>query len=405
MGEASARLLVAGAARPDRLDALNLLGLLIDHADPEGLVRLPFETLSGEFGVEAGRGRELLEALMAVGVVRAVGDGVAVGGTPPVHAGAFRLSGYLANVATVLDPPAGSGPPAPAEPAVGAPPIPVLRGRRGASHPLAARVLPRALVGVAAALAVVWSTASPSGEPTAVRTGDGSSVPTGRAPWAVTPTTVTAGQAMAPVGDDPSPPPASPVAPVTPAVPTREGNRTDAGRPEPAPGAPESPDEASSTSPPPGRPLTPGTPPARPAPRTPAPPRAPGPVVPPPEEPGSRCPVGTPGAEVLDVRLLPAVGPGLLTVLAEPGVEVRGTLGNPTDADLVVRSFEVRVGEVESAPRVAGSPAPLPVPAGGSAEWRVVLPPEVGFPHLGLVEVRILDWSWTDPVLNAICLS
>jgi hypothetical protein len=108
---------------------------------------------------------------------------------------------------------------------------------------------------------------------------------------------------------------------------------------------------------------------------------------------------------VIEVRLLPAVASSLLDDLSEPGVEVRGTLRNPADADLVVRSFEIRVGGPDPRPSVPGSPAPLPVPAGGVAEWRVVLPLGFGFPSLGLVEVDILDWSWTDPVLNAICLS
>ncbi len=113
---------------------------------------------------------------------------------------------------------------------------------------------------------------------------------------------------------------------------------------------------------------------------------------------------------MVDTRLLPATTRGLLQVVAEPGIEVRGTLRNPSAADIVVRDFEVRSGEGDAALTIAGTPTPMAVPAGGVAGWRVILPPGAELPVLSLVDpspvkVEVLNWSWSDPVLSSRCPS
>lgn len=410
VGTASARLLASGRARRDRLEALNLLGLLIDHADADDVVRLPLSVLAGEFGVAGDRGKELLEALVAVEVVHDLGEGIVVGCSSPANMSGFRLSRYLTNVATVLD----NHGDARAESAKILPsPVPLAPlTRRGRRRDLGRAVLPRVLAGAAAAFVVMWSSAAPSGESTPVRTVAGASSSTGRAPWATTPPPPVATSLSAPAADRTATPGAPPSAPALPPAPVQGVEPGPSSTPfdERASGQdrPFSPPDGDSEDP--DQPL-PAPDLASPRPRSPRPGRsAPlqgdpsGPPVPSragtPGGSGSSCPAGRPEAMVVEHRLLPGVARGLLDVVAEPGTEVRGTMDNPTGEDLVVGTFEIVVGA-----GIAGSPSPLAVPAGTVVAWRVELPSGMALPATSVVEVRILDWSWSDPVVEALCPS
>ncbi len=413
VGTASARLLVSGVARRDRLEALSLLGLLVDHADADGRLRLPFETLAGEFGVAPARGRELLAALMAVEVVDSIGEMVVVASTSPAHVGGFRLTGFLANVATVLDDrsserrtsPRGGGRTVLPDPG------PAQR-RRGRGESNRSRVLQRVLAGAGAAFVVMWATASPSGEPSSVRTVAGAPSSTGRAPWATTPSTVATDHALALVEDGPTP---SPTGPAAPSVLPRSTQGGDATAGAGAEGAPDrSSDNAPPTSPGPdalASEVLSDPPLARPSPRPgprlgPDPSSAPGPgSVSAGEDGQGGCPAGAPEAIVVDSRLVPAASRSLLDVMAEASVEVRGTVTNPSEADLVVRDLDVSAGEDDAGVTIADVATPLAVPSGGVAEWRVVLPPGAELPVPSVVEAHVLDWSWSDPVLESRCPS
>ncbi len=273
------------------------------------------------------------------------------------------------------------------------------------SRPGAHRALPRLLAGVAAAFAVMWATAAPSGEPTSVRTVGGASAPSGWAPWA---TTTTAPAATA----DGSAPAGGP-APVEPSgPPTLAAGPTSGQAARPGPGATSGalpapgPLERSGTPPAAARP-DPGPDPAGdragpgPAPRPPSPGAPPDPSLRP-------CPGGAPEAVVSERRALPGATRGLLDGVepeVEPEVEVRGTITNPSDDDLVVRSYEIVVDDGDAEVRVPGSPAPLAVPAGGAGHWRVTVPGSPDVDTSPVVEVRLLDWAWSDPAIDARCPS
>lgn len=403
VGTASARLLASGTARGDRLAALNLLGLLVDHADADDIVRLPLRMLAGEFGVPLERGNALLQLLVAVEVVHDAGDGVMVGCSSPPNAGGLRLSRYLTNVATVLDVNAQGDD-------LSLPRAPRRAGRRGQRQRIDRKALPRVLAGAAAAVVVMWASAASSGVPTSVHTLAGEASPTGRAPWATTPTPSTAPGPGSSPADAPDPFPGG-----TPSPPGPESvELPDASSPpvvdpaKPAPGRSSDPrvsDDNGSRRPSltPG-PSSPG--PARsrsgsaPLPRRHEPSVSPPVTVNAPGDGGSSCPSGAPAASVVESRLLPGVARGLFEVVGEPDAEVHGTMTNPTEADLVVRAFEIGVDA-----GIPGAPAPLVVRAGEVVRWRVELPSGTALPVPSTVEVQILDWSWSDPVLDALCPS
>lgn len=99
VGTASVRLLRAGIPRQERLDALRLLGLLGDHADRSGRVRLRLEVLAGEFAIPEAVAARSLRHLVTIDVVRLLGGELIVAGVePPVHGG-LRLAEFLDQVA------------------------------------------------------------------------------------------------------------------------------------------------------------------------------------------------------------------------------------------------------------------------------------------------------------------
>jgi len=207
VGIASARLLSTCADRAERLAALSLLGLLLDHADEAGRIRLPLDALARELDVEHDRAVRLLQHLVVVEAVHAEGDAVVVVGN---HSGGSALapSRFLANLMTVLErEPAGSAPghTGPVRKATGAWTQPEPRSRR------------RFLVALGVGVAAMALATAPSGDPvTSLRSVSAPEAPTGRAPWATavpapTPTTLVTGEGpvanaeLGPAGiDDPA---------------------------------------------------------------------------------------------------------------------------------------------------------------------------------------------------------
>ncbi|HUF32510.1 MAG TPA: hypothetical protein VMN58_04785 [Acidimicrobiales bacterium] len=99
VGTASVRLLRAGVSRPERLEALRLLGILGGHADGSGRVRLRLEVLAGEFAIPEAVAARSLRHLVTGDVVRLLGGDLVVAGVePPVHGG-LRLADFLDHVA------------------------------------------------------------------------------------------------------------------------------------------------------------------------------------------------------------------------------------------------------------------------------------------------------------------
>ena len=96
VGTASARLLALGLPRHARFDALRLLGLLSDHTDREGRVRLPFDLLVAEFDLDPVSAERALFELEAVGVVRRQGTSLTLAAREPERPGGLRLADFLA---------------------------------------------------------------------------------------------------------------------------------------------------------------------------------------------------------------------------------------------------------------------------------------------------------------------
>ncbi|MBW3579420.1 MAG: hypothetical protein KY431_00085 [Actinobacteria bacterium] len=426
IGTASARLLAAGVSRRDRLDALSLLGLLGDHADHEGLVRLPLSTLAGEFSMPVARADRLLSTLVEVGAVASTDEGLVVVAWQPSGAEGLRLAAFLANVATVFDQDRSNDD----EPETGADvvaitaPATVRAGNRAsrAREPLVA-----ALIAVAAAL--VATLAPSSGSLTGLRTVTSSPVPPvlsdrGATPAGPAETTPSAGAAApspagspwarpAPMlGDLPgevAPPEASPAVRPTSAVPSPPG----VSGPLPAAGVELAPGSDRLGSPPPpvpSGPLAPTPPGAMRAPtgRSTAAPATPSeaPASAPPVAPSVVCPaVEVPFALVESTLVRPGALDALTGLRVPAVMEVRGTLVNPSGADVVIGLLEVEVRLGEGPIAVFGSPLPRPVPAGGTEAWRVTVtvPPGASEDEPGVAEARVLRWSWLDDEVSKAC--
>ncbi|HEV2768330.1 MAG TPA: hypothetical protein VGV63_11575 [Acidimicrobiales bacterium] len=419
----SARLLAAGTPRRERLEALSLLGLLFDHADAGGRVRVPLDDLAGEFDLPRAQVEAALDALVRVGVVGRDADGVVLSGPHPPLAGSLRLSAFLANVAAVLDDQH-------AEPVPPAPPrSPVLLADASASPRAGGRrrqrrVGPRqpALAALALTGVVLLATLGPPSEPpTRLRNVDGP-------PAAATPLSAPAPQRPAlrtnpwvswPVS---SPPAAAGQEPVA-----GEGQPSSGGEGQPSPGAERQAADASTV---PGeeqrrsddkRPAATETEatagpedatarrrgPAG-AQNAPQGPRAGAPAPPSRAEsaPPVRCPAGAPQIVVDDaavrragIDVVPALGVPTTSV-----TEVRGTLTNPTPATAVVRAFEVVLGSGASAVAVAGPPGPVVLAPGGRQEWTVRTPSSAEPGTAPAVEgARIVDWGWQEAELVRAC--
>ena len=396
IGTASARLLSTCPDRGDRLAALSLLGLLLDHADEAGRIRLPFDTLAGELDIEPERVVRLLQRLLAVEAVRTEGAAVVVVGSHPNDAPLLRPSRFLANLAAVLErepSPALSGPAGEFPRTAGAA---VLRARPASRR--------RVLVALGVGLAAMVLTTTPSGDPrTELRsiTAPADS----RAPGAARPAprNTTAPAPAVPGADGPrhEDPRLAPQDEVPPASGTADRSRAGSGQAQPQRGD--------------GlirRPVIP-RPPAMPTPRPPGgnvavpAPERPRPVAPPPTirpdppatvpDPGITCPSGTPEAVVSATEMLVDWPGSVFEPVGEQVLLVTGTVSNTTEAAVTIESIEVGTGDGPD--RVVGpaGPVPLTIGPGGVAEWEARL-------HLGqlpvadpLTDVRVVGWSWTDP--------
>lgn len=408
VGTASARLLSTGVARCDRLAALSLLGLLLDHADEAGRIRLPLDALAGELEVEVDRAVRLLQHLVAVEAVHAEAGAVVVVGHHS-QGGDMAPSRFLANLMTVLErDPVASGP-------QHSGPARRMTGARHQSEPGTRR---RALVALSVGLAAMALTTAPSGEPvTSLRTVSAPSAPTGRPPWATlvpTPTSSTlitgevltgevlTGEGLAAddepgrAGDDDSgrggvSAPGEEASEV--AGEPGAGNAGDAR----APGRSELSPPPLRTSP--ERPSTGSSPPGPP----PAP--APGdrPATPP--VAGITCPVGGPEANVSGTVLLGAGPSNALDLAGERTLQVSGTVVNTSEAALTVTAVEVGAGQGADRRVEATGTVPVAIPPGGTATWEVRLLAGVSSATEPGMDVRVTDWSWVDPGFAAACAS
>lgn len=405
IGTASARLLSTCADRGERLAALSLLGLLLDHADEAGRVRLPLDSLARELDVEVDRTVRLLQHLVSVEAVHAQGDAVMVTGT---HAGDATLAPYrfLANLMTVLErEPAGSTPSRSA---------PMGRTAGAVARHDARRHRFRIALGVA--LAAMAVATAPSGDPaTSLRTVAAPSAPDGRAPWATVATTTTTPASTALASED---------APVT----TDDPSASEDDAPERSPGpeprdtTPETttdqqsqaiPDPSGTQRPTPGRvqPSPPDPPrsvdgaPTQPLPT--GPPKAstlPDPPTPP--DQGEACPLRPPQATVSSIEMVGAGPSNALDVIGERMVSVRGTVVNAADdAAITVSTVEVQAGLGTDRVVALVSPVPIAIPPGGTATWETTLMAKPAAPLLALVDASVTDWSWSDPDVAAGCPS
>lgn len=401
IGTASARLLSTCPDRGDRLAALSLLGLLLDHADEVGRIRLPLDTLARELDVEPERVVRLLQRLLAVEAVRTEGDAVVVVGSHPSDAPLLRPSRFLANLAAVLErepSPASSGP---------AGEFPRTTG----AIALRTRTAPRrrVLVGLGVGLAAMVLTTTPSGDPrTELRSVTAPADSPGRAPWATRPappntaaSTPAATVSDRPQFEDPRPSPGEEAQPASGAG-DRGGVGSGQAQPQRSGGdglvrRPAIPRPPAMPSPRPPRGVAEPVP-ERPRPVSPAPTIRPDPPAAIPDS-GSTCPSGFPEAVVSASEMLVDWPGSVFEPVGEQVLLVTGTVSNTTEAAVTIESIEVGTGDGPD--RVVGpaGPVPLTIGPGGVAEWEARL-------FLGLLpvadpltDVRVVEWSWTGPDL------
>lgn len=393
IGTASARLLTTCPDRLDRLAALSLLGLLLDHADEAGRVRLPLDTLAQELEVEPERAVRLLQRLLAVEAVHSEGDAVVVAGGHPASGHPMRPSRFLANLMAVLereytvpapnrvhDAATGGGVPRP--------------------RPKSTR---RALVAVGVGLAVMTLATAPSGDPGASLRTVAPPAPSGRAPWATDPAqTNTPGSTVdvsgeQATGTDDRRAPGDDVAGASPA-PGPVG--ADAGPSRPLEGTDEDGrvPRPQRQGPYPRTPSgdTPGPIPSRPVPAS-------LPTRPAPSDRQRTCPPVVPELVVTGTSLL-ATGPrSVLDVIGEPVLQVTGTVANTSDEVVTIEAIEIRAGEAPDQAIGSVLTVPLFISPGGTASWEARLPAGPGIPVEPPVDARIVAWSWTDPDLADAC--
>lgn len=402
IGTASARLLSTCADRGERLAALSLLGLLLDHADEAGRVRLPLDSLARELDVEVDHAVRLLQHLVSVEAVHAQGDAVVVAGT---HAGDATLapSRFLANLMTVLE----------REPASSTPSRSAPMGRSTGAVARHDARRHRVLIALGVVLAAMAMATAPSGDPaTSLRTVAAPSAPDGRAPWAtVATTTPPASTALA--GED---------APVTTDDPSAPGDDAPGRSPGPEPGdtTPETtteqpqaiPDPSGTQRPAPGRvqpsppdpPRSVDGPPTQPLPT--GPPKASTPPDPPtPPDQGEACPLRLPEATVSSIEMVGAGPSNALDVTGERMMLVRGTVVNAADAAITVSTVEVQAGVGTDRVVALVSPVPIAIPPGGMAAWETTLMANPAARVSAVVDASVTDWSWSDPDVAAGCPS
>lgn len=416
IGIASARLLSTCADRNQRLAALSLLGLLLDHADEAGSVRLPLDALARELDVESDRAVHLLHHLVAAEAVYAHGDAVVVAGT---HAGEATLapSRFLANLRTVLE----------REPTGSVPSRSVANGRlRGALAQPGFRSKRRVFVALGVAVAAMALATTPSGDPGSSLRAVGPAAPTGRAPWATVPVrepppsvfaaedgpTKTDDSGSTKNDESDSPTDDGPGSPGDD-VPARSTN------PQPPDGTSEVVEQPSNTVEAPSAPSS-GPRRSEPSPSEPPPsvgrpadeplPAGPPPAPSPPDSPttlpeGGACPLGVPEAAVSATELLGAGPSNVLDVVGERLLLVTGTVVNASGAAVTVSTVEVGVGEGTDRTVVSVRPVPVAIPPGGTANWETTLMAGPTAQSQALVDATVSDWSWSDPDLAVACPS
>lgn len=418
VGLVSARLLAAGTPRHERLHALSLLGLLFDHADAGGKVRVPLDDIVGEFELPPAQAEQALEALVRVQAVRRGADGLLEVGRQPAARGGLRLSAFLANVAVVLD--EEHTQPVPAS----EPRSPVLLAEEAATSeaPVAnvgrRRLRPRqpALAALALTAVVLLAALNPGDPPTGLRTvasppstaTDASTGPDPDGPGSSEsrsstsqPSQTTVGGGEGGTGQDQPSAPSGPEGSEGPDGASAEGGPAspDPDRAAPGPGArrPAATGTDGNTGPPPpGDPVPSTSAPPGPPPAEPGPPAAP-------PGPNVRCPVRTPEIVVDGITVRPGGPDVVLGVPTTSVTEVQGTLVNPSRASAVIRLFEVTI---------RFGPETVPVPSSG----RVTLPPGqrhqftlraarpgVPAPAPTVEAARILDWGWQEAELARSC--
>lgn len=392
IGTASARLLSTRADRGDRLAALSLLGLLLDHSDHDGRVRLPLDTLARELGVEPQRVVQLLQRLLTVEAVRAEGDAVVVVGRH--RAGSLPASRFLANLVTVLE----RQPSLPASGAGGSPPSTAPAFARSPAvfgH--------RLVAAVGVALVAMALATAPSGDP---RTALRSMAPP-------TASSATPSSASLPSGAASPAPPGDERSPVAPEEPTAapEGSPSDAGDVnEPVDGTeravpPGGPGDASIAGPR-----------SRPPEEGPALPVAPsvvesGPSRPPevaarpttgvvaPRDEGRVCPSGAPEAAVSTSEQLDVWPGSVLDLVEERAVQVRGTVTNNSEEAITIEAVEVGIGQGIRRVVASAGPMPLTVAPGDTATWEATLLVSPALLLDMIADVRVMSWSWAEPDL------
>lgn len=341
IGAASARLLGAGVPRSDRLFALRVLGLLLDHADRDGVVRVLPATLAGEFDLDRAKVETAFLQLRGVGTLVPAPAGWLIDGYEDYAPGEVNAGTALALIADLLEGPL-------AEPSVPRAPAPGIASR---AYPVLTGVM-------VVLLLVVAATTGRDGDPqVALRVAgiDHDDVP----------------DAPDEDPDDAAPSPSTSTSGSTPQEQQRPSSVPD------RPGAP--------------RPAS--------APTTVVEPTAPTPAGPAP------CPAGAPELEIVEVRALPLPSSDRADASSSvpvggPGwhVTVQGTLANPAAAPLVVDAFDVVVQTADEEQVVEGLSEPVTLAPGTSHAWEVTTATSLTAPPPDAEDVTavVRVWRWTE---------
>lgn len=399
VGAASARLYADGVSSGGRLDALRLLGLLSDHADPEGRVRMSFEALAAEFSLDLEVAQRSLAALQRVQMVADADGELTLAAVEPPAAGGLRLSGFLAEVAAVqLDVPVPhpapvvvplsvtAPSPAPAPEVVVLAPLEVPSGSQpGTVHRRSGQPYAAALVAAAVILLVALVPGLANITPAERQVGLTASSSPGASDTVATPTT--SAPVPSPGADTGTTAPGETIAvPATPAGP-EPGNTTAV----PTTGAPTSSTAPGATTVPP--PATTGAPVATTPTNSPPATGPTGATIAP-----ALCPTGAPVVAVSSVASRPLGAPSapVGTAPRTPGeVLVTGTLSNPTSAPVRVSEVAVHVAADGFEVIVAALAEPAVLAPGASAPWQVLVPlAAAGSPPT--VRTELGEWRWAD---------
>ena len=366
IGTASARLLAAGVDRAQRSDALAYLGLLLDHADASGWVRIRTDVLAAEFAIEPDDADRRMAHLQRVAAVTPVDGGWRIASFEGYRPAGLRASDAMALIAEAIgrpldtidlddvqgthddvvldldldpdDEPVTDLVPVPRS---SAPTVPLLTAAPspGPRRPRRPRQVVELLAAVAAVLALVVGVV---------------------AAWPDTPDRLAAT--------------ASGTAPT--AAPGPEATEGEPGLTPPEPGA--------GPATPAPTPVTPADQPVATLPGGPS--AGPGAAV--------TCPSGGPSVRVDEVRL--ASG-------AHPVVAVDGTLTNAASATVADTTIEVTASQSGTPLGTVVTTVADPVAAGAVVTWQVVLGGPTTDPSgaAPVVTATVAGWSWADPAMVA----